>query len=1102
MDREYKLSYRALNPQQKAAVDTIEGPVLVIAGPGTGKTQLLTTRVAHILSITDSLPQSILCLTFSDSAAHAMRQRLTNLIGAAAYDVNISTYHAFGSDLIRRFPEFFSDNMITRPVDDLTIDAICRRIVSQLPYSNPLKFSDNYIGDIKQFISDAKRAYLSPADLRKICRSNQQFIDKTKTLVQGIFKGLVRIDKKTAERFYQLDKLLAGEQVKTSLPGGITHLSLLAREDLQAALARYQDSGKTNPLTAWKNKWLIKDASGNYSFDGDRANQKMLAGAGIYQSYLSELAKLNVYDYDDMILSAIEGLTKNPDLLSAIQEQYLYILLDEFQDTNGSQLKLVELLTDNPVNEGRPNVLAVGDDDQAIYAFQGAHYSHMLQFYQHYPSVNVISLTKNYRSTQPILNLAGSVSSQISERLQDTIEGVDKKLTAEGATQKTILKRLDAKSDVFQFEWLARQIKKLSSSIALNEIAVLAPQHKYLEPLVAFLHAHQLPVRYEKRENILDDQVLKQLITMAELCLAIQLVDKQACDALWPEVLSFDFWGMPTAAVWAISWQANDARLDWTQALSNDPNFSSVAQFFIRLSALSLSETLEAMLDYLIGVSSLEIGTDISYKSPFFEYYFGEKTKQSLGTFWQLLSNLIVLRAKLRDYRDSDSNTHLLADLLNFIHEHRDANLKILNTNPYNEADQAVQLMTAYKAKGQEYSVVFIVSCNDETWGSRARRQQSRIAMPINLKPIRYDGETEDEKLRLFYVALTRAKNQLYLVNYLNSYSGRDTTRLKYLDETESGTSPLLPEPYSLIEQVEDSEVEPTTELSAYWQEKHRTALTDANLRSMLVERLERYKLSPTHLIDFIDLSQAGPRGFLLNTILRFPKNPSPSAHYGSVMHETLQWIHLDNLQNSKLPSPASTKQRFSLLLSQKPLSSTTHDLLQSRGQASLAAYLSQRKSTINSSNKSEYNFNGENVIVDGVIMGGKIDKLIINPDDKTIVIVDYKTGSNYTRWQPVIRLHKYRQQLYLYKLLVENSRSFHGYKVIDAYLEFIDPDENGQITELHLNFSKEEADRYRQLASAVWRHIKELNFPSTQAYGVDMKSINRFEDDLINQKI
>src|SRR5215472_17625618 len=115
----FAAAYNALNEAQRAAVDRVDGPVLVIAGPGTGKTQLLSARVANILTRTDTLPQNILCLTFTESGAANMRERLTRFIGKAAYDVPISTYHAFGGELIRRFPEYFADVQAEMPVDEL-----------------------------------------------------------------------------------------------------------------------------------------------------------------------------------------------------------------------------------------------------------------------------------------------------------------------------------------------------------------------------------------------------------------------------------------------------------------------------------------------------------------------------------------------------------------------------------------------------------------------------------------------------------------------------------------------------------------------------------------------------------------------------------------------------------------------------------------------------------------------------------------------------------------------------------------------------------------------------------------------------------------------
>jgi DNA helicase-2/ATP-dependent DNA helicase PcrA len=286
-----------------------------------------------------------------------------------------------------------------------------------------------------------------------------------------------------------------------------------------------------------------------------------------------------------MILRAIDGLQTHKDLKFTLQEQYQYLLLDEFQDTNQAQLKLVELMTDNPINEGRPNVLAVGDDDQAIYAFQGADYSHMLAFYRNYKDVLVVPLTQNYRSEAPILELSSQVAEQIEARLHHNFPDIDKTLTAAGShlTGKAKVERHEFKSDVAQYAWVTRQIKNaLKEGQSANQIAVLVPQHKYLEPLVPYLQQAGIPVRYEKRENVLDYPVIIQLIQMVKLCLALNQQNYRLADSLWPEVLSYSFWELKTADLWQLSWQASDQHQTWTELLMANNKLAPIASFFCR----------------------------------------------------------------------------------------------------------------------------------------------------------------------------------------------------------------------------------------------------------------------------------------------------------------------------------------------------------------------------------------------------------------------------------------------------------------------------------------------------------------------------------------
>lgn len=1099
----YQQAFASLNAAQKKAVATTEGPVLVIAGPGTGKTQLLTTRAAHILQTTDAQAHNILCLTFTDSAAHNMRERLNGLIGGEAHKVNIGTYHSFGSELIRRFPDFFADFSEREPVDDLDADQIIRQILATLPYDNPL-MHDIYLRDIKQIISESKQGNLSPQDLKSVAEANLSFIKKASKLAGQTFRDMVRLSVKDASRFEKF-ALEITPLIQSDGPiNGVMSLEAHMLNDLRIALEEHSQSGKTPPLREWKDKWLAKNADGDFVIEGERTNRKLIAAADIYANYQQLLASRNKYDYDDMIIQAVRTLEQNAELRYNLQEQYLYIMLDEFQDTNGVQMRLVELLTDNPVHEGRPNVLAVGDDDQAIYAFQGADHSHMLRFAETYRDVITIPLTENYRSHADILHTAEAVSAQIKQRLTNSINNVDKTLKASNTKlpDQAVIERREATSDIAMYSWTAGQIKKLvTSGMSASNIAVLAPRHKHLEPLVPFLHQQGLSVNYEKRENVLDDPVIQQITTMSELIMAITANDQNRIAHLWPQVLSYDFWQVPTQKLWQLSWEINDQRSDWTNSLLEDDLLQPIALFFIRLSQISGTESYEAMIDAIIGTLPLQIEENRIYTSPLYEYCFGPEAQQSnLGDFWQVLSNLTVLRERLRTHLRGEDHSKL-QDYVDFIKAMRDSQLKIINTNPHQEAADAVQIKTAFKAKGEEFDAVFMLSVQDDAWGRKARTQSSKIALPANLRFIRHAGADDDERLRLLFVAMTRARIQLYMVNYTSDYSGKMHSSLAYLNEYDR-ESPLLPE---TMQQIIPAHAEETSKdmpnsntLNAYWNQRHTQSLSEPSLRELLAERLKRYQLSPTHVGSFTDIERQGPQYFLLNTLLRFPSAPIPAGAFGNAIHETLQWIHQQNKTTGQLPQTATINKIFAKKLAGQALSPEQTEHYLQRGQNALQAYLKQRQGSFKATNQHEYNFKNEGVLLGDVRLGGKIDKLIIDPEHRTIEIVDFKTGKSSQKWYSDTKLHRYRQQLYLYKALVEGSNTFKGYRVTAAYLEFVEPDEQGNINLLHLNFDAEEEKQIHTLAKAVWHRIHNLDLPDISSYPPTLAGVRQFEQDLI----
>ncbi|MCA9327787.1 ATP-dependent helicase, partial [Candidatus Saccharibacteria bacterium] len=455
----YEEAYRRLNPAQKRAVDTVYGPLLVIAGPGTGKTQLLTARVANILKVTDALPQNILCLTFTESGAYAMRERLRSFIGQPAYDVSINTYHAFGSAILNRYPEYFTDLRLERPVDELGKYQILAEVLAETAYTSPIKQLRHHIGDLIATISEVKRGLLSPDDLRTIAKTNLHTIETTKHAIgEALHAYTNRLPSKLDQSLPLFESILAALQTdSTQAKAGFPAYGDLAGLELTAAIEAATEIGKTKPLTAWKNSWLVKDDQNEYMLAGSLEARRMTALADVLERYEERLAAEGMYDFDDMILRAVDILTNNDDLRFSLQEQYQFILLDEFQDTNAAQLRLVELLTNNPVSEGRPNVMAVGDDDQAIYAFQGAEVSNMLDFYRMYEAVEVISLQENYRSTAEILETASNLATQIESRLHSHFPDIEKQLVAQ-STGKTQLARRSFTSAIAERTAVADQI--------------------------------------------------------------------------------------------------------------------------------------------------------------------------------------------------------------------------------------------------------------------------------------------------------------------------------------------------------------------------------------------------------------------------------------------------------------------------------------------------------------------------------------------------------------------------------------------------------------------------------------------------------------------
>ncbi len=423
--------YERLNPEQRQAVEAIDGPVLVVAGPGSGKTQLLSLRVANILRQTDTPPGSILCLTFTDSAALNMRQRLRSIIGSAANQVAIHTFHSFGTEVINHNGEFFFFGAGYQPADELGSIALLERILQNLPARDPLKSYHpdhgwTYLKDIRARITDLKKAGLNPENFAKIMQINNRFLGQASELITDCLvnhkgKELVAKWPQLIQSIQLLDCPPVEYSPKDSLLNQLSQVQAIIDSDPKAG---------TKPITAWKNQNCKSDADKRPILKDYLNQSKYLSLSQVYQEYQRLLHAQGLFDFDDMLLEVVQAFGKYPELKYAYQEQFLYILVDEFQDTSGVQTQLLDNLINLEVTSDRPNIMVVGDDDQAIYKFQGASLENILQFRQKFPDTQTITLTKNYRSKQIILDLASQIIQNCQTRLSGN-NGIDKILVSQ-----------------------------------------------------------------------------------------------------------------------------------------------------------------------------------------------------------------------------------------------------------------------------------------------------------------------------------------------------------------------------------------------------------------------------------------------------------------------------------------------------------------------------------------------------------------------------------------------------------------------------------------------------------------------------------------------
>lgn len=607
--------YDSLNEEQKKGVFTTEGPVLLLAGAGSGKTRVLTHRIAYLIDELGVNSYHIMAITFTNKAAGEMKERVERLVGMGADSIWVTTFHS-------------------------TCVRILRRFTDRLGYDNSFTIYDT---------------------------------DDQKSVMKDVCKHLQIDTKQMKERTI----LSAISSAKNELVG----------------VQEYETQAM-----------------------GDFRKQKVAAA---YREYQNILKKNNAMDFDDLIMNAVELFKACPDVLEYYQKRFRYIMVDEYQDTNTAQFRLIRLLA-----EGSRNICVVGDDDQSIYKFRGANIRNILDFEKYYPEAVVIRLEQNYRSTQNVLDAANAV-------IQNNVGRKSKTLwTDKGAGNRIHYRQFDNAYEEAEFiaDDISRKIK--DGIVEAGECAVLFRTNAQARLLEERFVVEGIPYDVVGGTNFYARREIKDLLSY------LKTVDNARDDLAVKRIINVPKRGIGAATIAKVDDYAQMHEISFYEALCHAdeiqglgkaeakirPFVNMIQVFRSRLSYYSLKELMHDILDTTNYINEMDVDDEIEAQSR--------------------IDNIDELINKIVAYEEANDEPSLSA----FLEEVA----LVADIDRLSEDDNRVLLMTLHSAKGLEFSHVYLAGMEDGIFPS--------------YMTIASDDPAEiEEERRLAYVGITRAKDDLTL---------------------------------------------------------------------------------------------------------------------------------------------------------------------------------------------------------------------------------------------------------------------------------------------------------------------------------------------------
>ena len=946
-----------LNDAQRYAVENIHGPMMVLAGPGTGKTHMLAARIGNILLHEQVEPRNILCLTFTNAGVKAMRDRLVKFIGAAGSRVAVHTFHDFARDVIEEFPALF-DSLAWEPMDDLDRHRLINHMIDGLPPKHLLR-------------GPSYEPYASAKDL------------------MWLFD-------KMAQESWTVDKVVgyANHHVE-SLPN----------------LEEYVY--KTNRKGRWQKGDLKPSA-----VEQEARMERLIAAAKLQPVYAALKREQALYDYSDQISWLYEALSEHLSLRQQLQERYQYILVDEYQDTNGIQSEIVAMLAEDE----RPNLFIVGDDDQSIYGFQGARIVNLLKLGQRYDGLQASQLTNNYRSHRAILEAARHLIDFNQTRLTE-IQGqqLDKTLVeshprwaqapeAASASAKTRSAPPDGQTlfdslfgdgtgqareddperprprvrlyptELAQAHYVARQLGAwIEEGVDPNEIGVIYRNHAQADRLIECLENLDVPYRLEKSINVLQQPLILRLRATLSFVAGLRS-DRQTVEAHAREFMLSPAIGLTMTELDAINnfrFLASRRVPGWRYLLlhpeameGDEVPFDNPERFRV---AADLINKLGALVDrYPLGTLVQQVAQQTGLLR---EALGGDDKQLALECI-----DALVRDANARVRKDPGLTLEGLCETW----DEMDAYDLAMRLNKQADTRAAVTLMTAHSAKGLEFECVVMYDVNSAKWES-SRKSHTGFTLPPELS-FEFDkqDERDEENRRLLYVAITRAKRELIMSFAEESQTGRGLS-------IATNVEVLVQE--GLVEQ-EEPDISDDELYGALAQVHARPLAAVAPLLSPSVAKAKwlDQEMSLGALTQF-DRCKVG---FYYQYVSNAPRTTRSQDRYRNAVHATIQEFYGNALkpEDQAFQSEEELIALFTHHLNRERGGIKTEELerYQAEGEETLRAWYHSEEDPFRFNVLLERSFSME--LPSGVRVRGRIDRVDIDPSTTLGIPVDYKLGA------------------------------------------------------------------------------------------------------------